>query len=140
MRKFLSVTSLVMALALGLTFSVAADEAPNAAIQSTINNQIAAFQVDDFAKAFTYASPNIKRIFGTAENFGSMVRNGYPMVHHPSAVRMLELRDENGVLWQRVLITDNSGNSHVLEYQMIETADGWQINAVQILPKAGVGA
>ncbi|MEY4983367.1 MAG: hypothetical protein RIR62_1633 [Pseudomonadota bacterium] len=115
----------------------AAQEDP---IQSTILNQIEAFKADDFATAFTFASPNIKGIFGTPENFGMMVRNGYPMVHRPADVRMLEQREVAGRLWQKVLITDAEGRSHVLDYQMVETPEGWQINGVQLLPSGGVGA
>ena len=115
----------------------AAQEDP---IQSTILNQIEAFKADDFARAFTFASPNIKGIFQTPENFGMMVRNGYPMVHRPADVRMLEQREVAGRLWQKVLITDAQGRSHVLDYQMVETPEGWQINGVQLLPSGGVGA
>ncbi|MEM9269253.1 MAG: DUF4864 domain-containing protein, partial [Pseudomonadota bacterium] len=32
-------------------------------IQGVISAQVEAFQADDYATAFTYASPNIKRIF-----------------------------------------------------------------------------
>jgi hypothetical protein len=45
-----------------------------------------------------------------------------------------------GKLWQRVMITDLEGRTHVLDYQMIETPQGWQINGVRILPESGVGA
>lgn len=114
-----------------------AQEAP---IQSTIAAQLDALKRDDYDAAFTFASPNIKGIFGSAENFGRMVREGYPMVHRPSAVKMLELREVAGGLWQRVLITDAEGRGHVLEYQMIETAEGWQINAVHLLKSEGLGA
>lgn len=110
------------------------------AIGSTIQGQIDAFLKDDFATAFTFASPNIKTIFGTPENFGRMVTQGYPMVHRPQSVRMLELREVAGRLWQRVMITDQQGRTHLLDYQMIETPEGWQINAVQLLPSPGVGA
>ena len=109
-------------------------------IQDTIQNQLNAFQVDDFATAFTFASPNIKTIFGSPENFGAMVSQGYPMVHRPSAVTMLELREVAGNLWQRVMITDEAGKTHMLDYQMVETADGWQINGVQLLRAPDVGA
>ncbi len=114
-----------------------AQEAP---IQSTIQSQLDAFAADDFAKAFTFAAPNIKTIFGTPENFGAMVAQGYPMVHHPSGVKMLELREVAGAKWQRVLITDQAGRTHMLDYQMVETPDGWQISAVQLLPGNDVGA
>jgi hypothetical protein len=117
-----------------------AQDSPEAAIQSTIQNQITAFQADDFARAFTYASPTIKGMFGTAENFGMMVQRGYPMVHRPESLRMLELREVEGQLWQRVMVTDAKGTTHMLDYQMIQTAQGWQINAVQLLPQSGVGA
>ena len=117
-----------------------ADEPRNPAIEGIIQNQMNAFVADDFATAFTFASPNIKGIFGTAENFGAMVAQGYPMVYRPDAVQMLELRSVAGNLWQRVMITDATGRTHLLDYMMIDTADGWQINAVQLLPQAGVGA
>lgn len=125
---------LLTALALSLPAAVKADP-----VQDTILNQIEAFKADDFATAFTYASPVIKGIFGTAENFGMMVRNGYPMVHRPAEVRMLEQRQVAGATVQRVLITDAQGRSHVLDYQMIQTADGWQINGVTLVPSGGVG-
>jgi hypothetical protein len=120
-----------------LALPALAQEAP---IQNTIQNQLNAFMADDFATAFTFASPTIKGLFGTSDNFGMMVRNGYPMVHRPADVKMLELREVAGNLWQRVMITDQQGRTHMLDYQMIETAEGWQINGVQILPSPGVGA
>ena len=119
------------------TLPAAAQEKP---IQDTIQNQLNAFQADDFATAFTYASPNIKGIFGTPENFGAMVSEGYPMVHRPAAVKMLELREVAGNLWQRVMITDEAGKTHMLDYQMVETPEGWQINGVQLLRAPDVGA
>jgi hypothetical protein len=84
-------------------------------IQKTIQSQLDAFQADDFARAFTFASPNIKGIFGTAENFGAMVKNGYPMVHRPAEVQMGELREVAGNLWQRVKIIDQAGRGHLLD-------------------------
>jgi hypothetical protein len=131
----------LMAMALaGMVTVASADEPRNPGIEDVITDQITAFKADDFATAFTFASPNIRGMFGTPENFGAMVAQGYPMVYRPDGVRMLELRRVAGNLWQRVLITDRAGNTHLLDYMMIETADGWQINAVQLLPQAGVGA
>lgn len=127
---------LVFAMILGLMAPAAAQEEP---IQNTIQNQLDAFQTDDFARAFTFASPLIKGIFGSPENFGAMVSQGYPMVYRNSDVTMLELREVAGNLWQRVMITDQSGRTHLLDYQMIKTAEGWQINAVQLLPAPDIG-
>lgn len=120
-----------------LTLPASAQEAP---IQDSIQSQLQAFQADDFTTAFTFASPTIKGVFGSPENFGRMVAQGYPMVHRPAAVKMLELREVAGGLWQRVMITDAGGRTHLLDYQMVETTEGWQINAVQLLQAAGLGA
>ena len=120
-----------------LALPAQAQEAP---IRETIESQIEAFQADDFARAFTYASPTIKQMFGTPENFGAMVKNGYPMVYRPAEVQMMDLREVAGSLWQRVRITDQAGAGWYLDYMMVETAEGWQINAVQILPAPDVGA
>ena len=123
--------------ALVLALPLRAQEAP---IQNTIQSQLQAFDSGDIARAFSYASPTIKGLFGTPENFGAMVAQGYPMVLNHGAVQMLELRTVAGNLWQRVMITDLAGRSHLLDYMMIETPEGWQINAVQLLPEPGVGA
>jgi hypothetical protein len=112
----------------------------DSSITGVIQSQIDAFLRDDFATAFTYASPAIKGMFGTPENFGMMVRQGYPMVWRPADVQYLDLEEIGGRLWQKVMITDQSGAVHVLGYQMIETPDGWQINGVQVLQAPQVGA
>jgi Domain of unknown function (DUF4864) len=127
---------LAMFASLALSLPGLAQEEP---IQNTIQSQIDALRADDFAGAFAFASPNIKGIFGTPENFGAMVKNGYPMVYRPAEVEMLELRDVAGNLWQRVRITDQAGRGHYLDYMMIETPEGWQINAVQLSPAPDVG-
>ncbi|WP_137111445.1 DUF4864 domain-containing protein [Rhodobacter sp. SY28-1] len=123
-------------LAACLALPAAAQEEP---IRNTIQSQIDAFLADDFARAFTFASPNIKGIFGTPENFGAMVKQGYPMVYRPAQVEMGELREIAGNLWQRVRVVDQAGAAWYLDYMMIETAEGWQINAVQLLPAPDVG-
>jgi len=117
--------------------SVRADET---SIQTVIQSQITAFQQDDFATAFTYASPTIRQLFGTPERFGMMVRQGYPMVWRPGRVDFLPLKSEENRSVQDVMITDQAGMVHVLRYTMIEGDPGWQINAVQVLRTPQVGA
>lgn len=130
---------LASVLALGLGGPSLAQMAENPAIEETIQSQIEAFKVDDFATAFTFAAPNIRMFFGTPDRFGTMVRQGYPMVWRPSDVQFLGLREEGGRLFQRVQVRDAQGGLHQLDYSMIETADGWQINGVQLVAMPGVG-
>ena len=133
MRKWL----IGVVFALGFAGQVAGQ---GAAIEGVIGGQIEAFKADDFDTAFTFASPNIRGIFGTSENFGRMVTQGYPMVWRPAEVEFLSLREDRGLLAQRVKITDQAGMVHVLDYFMIETGDGWKINGVEFVRDPGVSA
>ena len=126
---------------LGLWVSVTSAFAQDAeVIEDVIANQLQAFVARDVQSAWTYASPNIQRLFGDAQNFGTMVERGYPMVWDNVDTQFLALREIAGNFWQQVMIRDVNGNLHLLDYQMIETPDGWQINAVQLLPSSDVGA
>ncbi|MEP3847243.1 MAG: DUF4864 domain-containing protein [Paracoccaceae bacterium] len=102
-------------------------------IKGVISSQIEAFQSDDFSTAFTFASPSIQLMFRTPDNFGRMVSQGFPMVWRPSDVEYLGLRQDRGTLVQRIKVTDADGRLHVLDYFMVETADGWKINGVEFV-------
>lgn len=126
---------------MSLWFAVAPAVAQDAAaIEDVIGSQLDAFNDRDVTEAWQYASPMIQNMFRTPENFGMMVQRGYPMVWDNDDVRYLELRNIAGSLWQKVMIRDAQGNVHVLDYQMIQTPNGWQINGVQLLPPPDVGA
>ncbi|MEM9601509.1 MAG: DUF4864 domain-containing protein [Pseudomonadota bacterium] len=101
-----------------------------------IDAQIAAFQANDLDTAFSFASPTIKRIFGTAERFGRMVQRSYPMVWRPARVRYGQFSD-GGV--QTVFFTDTTGSVFEARYEMLKTESSWQINGVYVR-QAGVGA
>ncbi|WP_324751610.1 DUF4864 domain-containing protein [Roseovarius sp. Pro17] len=127
MRHF--ILALCAAAALSLAPAARAQEGP---IRAVIEAQIEAFEADDFDTAFTYASPTIQGMFGTAENFGAMVKGGYPMVWRPDELRYLALEERGGLLFQDVMVRDDKGALHILEYQMQEGAGGWKINGVNI--------
>lgn len=105
----------------------------NEAIEDVIGSQLQAFNDRDVTEAFSYASPMIQGIFREPQNFGMMVERGYPMVWDNSDVRFLDLREEQGMILQRVMIKDAEGVIHTLEYAMIETPNGWQINGVALV-------
>lgn len=132
MRRFW----LAAVLTLGLAQTLPAQDSGHRAV---IEAQIAAFMADDFAAAFDFASPNIQAIFGSAERFGQMVTQGYPMVHRPADLRFLEQSERAGAILQRVLISDQAGRLHVLEYEMIPAESGFVINGVRIVPGQGTG-
>ena len=109
-------------------------------VQAIINGQIEAFQKDDFAAAFTYASPSIRSMFGTPENFGKMVQRGYPMVWRPKDVRFLDFESTPAGLIQSLQIVDQSGKVHYLRYFVVSTSKGWKISGVQFINPAEFSA
>ena len=109
-------------------------------IQDAIGGQLEAFVARDTSRAFSYASPFIKRLFDTPENFGMMVEQGYPMVWDNSNVRFLDRDVRGGLIYQKVLMRGPEGATHVVEYEMIETPQGWQINGVRLIPAPDVAA
>lgn len=111
--------------------------AQDADIRATIGQQFEAFKADDFATAFAFASPDLQLFFQSPQNFGQMVSQGYPMVWRPAAVAYLELREEDGVYFQKVQIADQSGMFHYLEYHMVQLDGAWRIGGVQILDAPG---
>lgn len=135
---------LITGLTLGLTLagSLWAQDVlpPEPAIEDTIQSQIDAFLEDDFATAFSFASPNLRTMFRTPENFGAMVRQGYPMVWRPDAVSFGDLRSISGGMYQRVIVTDEAGNLHYLDYQMQQVDGQWRIAGVQILQAPDLAA
>ncbi len=131
------ITTITAAILMAMGSAVNAD--PDA-IQGVIGDQIEAFKADDFATAFTFAAPSIQGIFRTPENFGQMVRQGYPMVWRPGSVEYLR-SVERGAAWtQEVLVTDAQGRLHKLAYLMVETDQGWKIAGVELLMAPEIGA
>jgi hypothetical protein len=126
---------LSLILAAGLTGAARADEG---AMRSVISDQIEAFLAENAARAFEHASPFIQRKFGTAETFGDMVRNGYPMVWEPSDVTFLDLETIDGTPYQSVRMRGPGGKSWIVEYEMIEVDGTWRINGVRVREAPGL--
>ena len=121
------------------TQAAGAEEA--AAIRSVIEQQLAAFQRDDGAEAFSYAAPGIQRRFQTPEIFMQMVRSGYAPVYRPREVEFRELRVRGETIQQEVLFVGPDGKPVLALYTMQRQADGsWKIAGVILLkaPDASV--
>ena len=120
----------VLALLWGLPpQQAAADDSTD--IQKVISDQISAFQRDDGVEAMSYASPGIRRMFGNADNFMRMVRQGYPSVYRPQSFEFQEVVEIEGRLVQDVLFVGPSGEVEIGSYLMERQDDGtWRINGV----------
>ena len=105
------------------------------AILGTIRAQLDAFQADDGTRAFTYATPQLRQLFRTPENFMAMVRGGYQAVYRPQSVDFLDARIVNGKIGQAVRFVGPDGRAVIAIYTMEQQADGsWRIAAVQLIP------
>lgn len=101
------------------------------AIQAIISAQLAAFKRDDGEEAFSYASPTIRKIFGTIANFMEMVRSSYSSVYRSEIVSFSDILDVRGEPVQRVHITGEDGRTMIAAYVMQRQPDGvWKINGV----------
>ena len=109
-------------------------------IQNTISNQLKAFAVDDFSEAFTHASPGIKDIFGSVENFSTMVKKGYPMVWRYDNFQFLKLEETLQGYSQTVRITDKKNELFLLKYFMTNISGIWKISGVSIIEASDFSA
>lgn len=140
MRR-LAFVVLVMGAVLGAGPARAADTADASAIRAVIQSQLRAFMADDGEGAFSHASPGIRRMFGTPENFMAMVRRGYPQVYRPRSVEFVDVLTRGGHLVQRVRIVGPDGGAVMAYYPMEQQPDGtWRIDGCYLerLPEMAV--
>lgn len=105
------------------------------AFRTVIEAQLDAFQNDDGGTAFSFASPMIKDLFGTPDNFMKMVVRGYPQVYRPSRVTFGAVITYRGQPTQMVHLVGPAGETVTAYYQMQQQADGsWKINGVFLEP------
>jgi hypothetical protein len=108
------------------------------AVRAVVEAQLAAFAADDGQRAFSYAAPSIRAMFGTPERFMAMVRGSYPVVYRPSAVVFLHPAWVQGQLVQGVHLTDASGALWLAVYSLERQADdSWRISGCTVQPSAG---
>ena len=120
----------------------AAAQTPSAehttAMRAVIEAQLAAFAADDAARAFSYAAPGIREVFGTPDRFLAMVRSGYPVVYRPASVTFLAPHQVEGQWIQGVHMTDASGALWLAVYRLERQADrSWRISGCDVRPASG---
>lgn len=136
LARLLLVLALLVAPLLMASASARA-EGDGAAFQTVIQSQLDAFQRDDGQAAFAHASPMIKGLFRTPDNFMAMVVQGYPQVYRPRSVDFGAVITYRGQPTQLVYLTGPDGDAVIAYYQMQQQPDGtWQINGVFMEPAA----
>ena len=106
-------------------------------IQRIINLQLRAFERNDEAIAFSYATADTRKYFGSPRQFMEMVRSGYgPLLKHSSR-EFLEAANVGGLIIQPVKFLTTDGDIVVARYTMERQADNeWRIGGCELVPKS----
>ena len=119
---------------IGNSFAITTDEENE--IKSIVNQQLEAFQNDDFEKAYSFASPTIKKMFSSPEVFRKMVIGGYQAVYRPQSIKMGSVEIIKGVTTLKVYLVDPNGEFITANYMMEKQENGeWLISGC-VLSKA----
>ena len=123
-----------MLMSLALAVPAFAGEAEIRSAQSTIDAQLRAFQSNDGALAYSYAAPNVKRIFPNVEIFMGMVENGYRPVRNPRNYAFGKVEEPSGTsVIQQVLIQGPDGKDYEAVYTLELQPDGvYRITGVSL--------
>jgi hypothetical protein len=102
-------------------------------VRAVIEAQLAAFAADDAKRAFSYATRDIREMFGTPERFIAMVREAYPVVYRPASVAFLQPEAIDGTVIQAVEMVDGEGHVWMAVYRLERQRDrSWRISACEI--------
>lgn len=102
-----------------------AGDAEVKAAQTVIDGQLKAFIANDGARAYSFAAPNVKQIFPTADLFMSMVTNGYPPVRKPRTYSFGKVQETGPTsIVQQVLIVGPDGKDYEAVYTLQQQPDG----------------
>ena len=126
---------------LALTMPAHAAEVPDADAKGTravIQAQLKAFAADDAKSAFSFATPQLREVFGSPENFIAMVRRSYPVVYRPASVAFLKPELDGDAVTQAVHLTDADGRLWLALYRLERQPDlRWRISACQVVEARG---
>ncbi|NJM60909.1 MAG: DUF4864 domain-containing protein [Oscillatoriales cyanobacterium RU_3_3] len=110
-------------------------ETDRTSIRSIVEQQLLAFQRDDAAAAFAFASPGIQQQFRKAESFMKMVKIAYQAVYRPRSVLFEDLANISGNPAQPVFLLDPKGIPSMAVYLMEKQPDrSWRINGCYLVP------
>ena len=128
------IRAFLVAMATILSTMAFAGDAEVKAAQGTIEAQLKAFQAGDGERAYSYAAPNVKRIFPTVEIFMGMVESGYQPVRNPRNFSFGKVQEmgPNSIV-QQVMILGPDGKDYEAVYTLELQPDGtYRITGVSL--------
>jgi len=106
-------------------------------VKKVISSQLMAFKEKNVEKAYSFAAPNIKRQFFNAENFGLMVKNGYPVIWSPKNYQFVKFSSNGKRAIQRVLFRSATDAIVTYDYLLEKFKNEWRIAGVMQVSTEG---
>lgn len=108
------------------------------AVLAVVQSQLAAFAKDDADKAFSYATPELRKTIGSANAFMAMVKGIYPVVYRPASVAFLKTEGSGDEVVQKVQMLDAGGTSYLAVYSLQRQKDkSWRISGCAVVANTG---
>ena len=108
-------------------------------IEQTIRRQLDAFTRDDADGAFGFATPDIRRLFGSSDNFMQMVRENYQPVYRAASVTFVALQAVDGQWVQGVQLVDGDGKVWRALFTMKRQPDkSWKVGGCQLVQTSAI--
>jgi hypothetical protein len=137
-HRFKALACWVMVWLAGTALAAPLSAADEKAVQTVVQSQLAAFAKDDADKAFSYATPDLRKTIGSSAAFMAMVKNSYPVVYRPASSAFLKAEGSGGDVIQRVQMLDASGASWLAVYSLQRQKDKtWRISGCVVVENKG---
>ena len=116
-----------------ITYETSASELAKDKAKAVIEAQIEAMAIDDWPKAYSFASPDIRKRFGGPQRFKEMVLKGYKIVYRPRSISFQGVENFGvapGFIFHMI---GTDGQAAKVVYLMIkDESEGWRIAGVQL--------
>ena len=112
------------------TISYGAEKEFRPQIQKVITSQFNAFKEKNLSLAYSYASPEIKRQYPSAEIFGQMVKNGYSDIWNSKSHTFEGLKLKGQMAFQMVTVISSNNTINNYLYTLYNYNGDWLIAGV----------
>ncbi len=134
-KSLILISSLFFAPLLAAQPAPALEKTDRVAIQGVIEAQIKAFATEDNVAAFLLATPDVRRQFGNADAFMTMVKQTYESLYRNRSTTFLEAAIINGNVIQPMRIVERDGDVVIALYTLERQANGeWRVSGCQLAP------
>ena len=127
MKKIIYIPILLLFLTI---ISYGAEKEFRPQIEKVITSQFNAFKEKNLSLAYSYASPEIKRQYPSAEIFGKMVKNGYSDIWNSKSHTFEGLKLKGEMAFQMVTVISSNNTINNYLYTLYNYNGEWVIAGV----------